>query len=628
MKYQNIFQFFMDSAQKNSTKIAFIYKNGDEKLEVTYKKLYEDVLILSKNFIRHGIKKGTKVLLFSDNRYAWIVSDLALISLGAVSVPRGSDTPQQELAYILEHSEAEFAIIETEKSHNDNITLFQKNPNMKKIFIIVAESVHKIFNNIFSYNEILDNREFTLQDIDDFKKRVNICSPEDPFTLIYTSGTTGVPKGVILTHKNFLANLEIIPDIVGLKNGDSFVSILPAWHIFERVVEHVAITKGCSTFYSSIKTFASDLEEFKPTVVATVPRLWESLYTKINTSIQKQSKAKYTIFSFLVKVASKYNKNFRVLTNKLPVFTTKNILFEYFAKLVAILKLTLLFIPNLLAKKKFRAVQEKFGGRLRLAVSGGGSLPSYLDEWIDALGIRIVNAYGMTECAPGIAGRGVDCDIFGTLGKPLKGTMVKIVDENGNRLAPGVQGEILVKGPQVMPGYYKNDTENKKVFTEDGFFKTGDLGKMTITGELVITGRSKEIIVLSSGENIDPTRIELEISQLPFIKDAVLVGQDKKGLGALIVPDIDEMKNFVAKKFNIASDVIKSFNEKDVLEKVKGEFNRILHPKNGFKPYEKIHNIFFLDGEFKLGEELTNTLKKKRHYIETKYKEIIDRLFH
>lgn len=628
MKYCNIFQFFMDSAKKNSNKNAFIYRNSEQQFEVTYKKLYEDVLILSKKFIKHGIKKGTKVLLFSDNRYAWIVSDLALVSLGAVSVPRGSDTPQQELAYIIEHSEAEFAIIETEKSYKDNKDLFDKSPNIKKIFIIGAESVHKILNNVFSYNEILEKREYTQQDIDDFEKRVNICSFEDPFTLIYTSGTTGVPKGVILTHKNFLANLEVIPDIVGLKETDSFVSILPAWHIFERVVEHVAITNGCSTVYSSIKTFATDLEEFKPTVVATVPRLWESLYTKINAAIQKQSKVKYYIFNSLVKIASKYNKNYRLLNNKLPVFRQKNPLAKFSEKVAASLKLSFLYIPNLLSKKKFKAVQEKFGGRLRLAVSGGGSLPSYLDEWIDALGIRIVNAYGMTECAPGIAGRGLDCDIFGTLGKPLKGTTVKIVDENGNIVGPGVQGEILVKGPQVMPGYYKNDEENKKVFTDDGFFKTGDLGKMTTTGEIIITGRSKEIIVLSSGENIDPTKIELEISQLPFIKDAVLVGQDKKGLGALIVPDIDEMKTFIARKFNLANDKIKSFNDKDIIDKVKNEFNKILHPKNGFKPYEKIHNIFFLDGEFKLGEELTNTLKKKRHYIETKYKEIIDRLFH
>ena len=255
-------------------------------------------------------------------------------------------------------------------------------------------------------------------------------------------------------------------------------------------------------------------------------------------------------------------------------------------------------------------------------------MPAYLDEWIDAIGIRIVNAYGMTECAPGIAGRGLDCDIFGTVGKPLKGTEIKIIDENEEEVAPGVQGEICVKGDQVFPGYYKDEEENKRSFTKDGFFKTGVLGMLTITGELIITGRSKDIIVLSSGENVDPSKIEMEISSLPFVKDAVLVGQDKKGLGAIIVPDVDQLKEYLSLKYNKMADSIKHLNDKEVVEKIKSEFNKLLHPKKGFKPYEKIQNIFFLDKEFKLGEELTNTLKKKRYYIEKKYKEIIDKLFH
>lgn len=627
MNYSNIFQVFLYSYEKNKSKTAFIYRIGEKKVEITYQKLFEDVLILSKAFMEKGVKKGTKVLLLSDNRYAWIVSDFALISLGAISVPRGSDTPTQELDFILKHSEVRYAIIETENLFSQHSEIFER-IKLKNIFVIEGQSLHKTFSNIYSYNEILKKREYTDDDLNEFLSRRNITNMEDPFTLIYTSGTTGVPKGVILTNKNFLANLKVIPGIVGLREDDSFVSILPAWHIFERVVEHVAVANGCSTLYSSVKTFASDLEEFRPTVVATVPRVWESLYTRINSVLAKQSKLKHKIFNILIKVAAQYNKNMRILKDKLPKLKKEFFPGNVFKKSIAMIKLAFLFVPNLLARKKFKAVQEKFGGRLRLAVSGGGSLPAYLDEWIDALGIRIVNAYGMTECAPGIAGRGLDCDIFGTLGKPLPNTIVKIVDENGNELPPGVQGEILVKGPQVMPGYYKNEEENKKSFTEDGFFKTGDLGMLTITGELIITGRSKEIIVLSSGENIDPSRIESEISQLPFVKDAVLVGQDKKGLGALIVPDVESMKEFLEKKYNKMSESIKSLNDKEIIEKIKSEFNKLLHSKKGFKPYEKIHNIFFLDKEFKLGEELTNTLKKKRHYIEKKYREIIDKLFH
>ena len=627
MEYNNIFHMFLSSYCKHKEKIAFIYRVGEEKFYVTYQKLYDDVLILSNALKDKGIGLGTKVLFLSDNRYEWIVTDLALISLGAVSVPRGSDTPKSEFEYILKHSDSEFAIFETEDLYRGFEDIF-KREKVKNVFIIEGSGLHKIFSNIYSYNEILKNRKFTDKDIKEFEDRKNLILIEDPFTLIYTSGTTGVPKGVLLTNKNFLANLTVIPDIVGLKNDDLFVSILPSWHIFERMVEHVAITNGCTTVYSSIKTFASDLQEFKPTVVATVPRVWESLYDKINSALSKESKKKHKIFNLLVRISANYNRNFRLITDKLPRFKKGFFLFNFFKKGIALFKLLLLYFPNKLAKKKFQLIKEKFGGRLRLAVSGGGSLPAYLDEWIDAIGIRIVNAYGMTECAPGIAGRGLDCDIFGTVGKPLKGTKIKIIDENENEVPPGVQGEICVKGDQVFPGYYKNDEENNKSFTKDGFFKTGDLGMLTITGELIITGRSKEIIVLSSGENIDPSKIEMEISQLPFVKDAVLVGQDKKGLGAIIIPDMDELKGYLSSKYNKMADSIKHLNDKDIVEKIKAEFNRLLHPKKGFKPYEKIHNIFFLDKEFKLGEELTNTLKKKRHYIEKKYKEIIDKLFH
>lgn len=627
MNYSNVFEMVLNSCHKNRDNVAFIYRVNDEKFSVTYHKLYEDTLILSNALKDKGIGLGTKVLFFSDNRYEWIVTDLALISLGAVSVPRGSDTPKSELEYILKHSDSEFAIFETEDLYKEFEDIF-KREKVKNVFIIEGSSLHKIFSNIYSYNEILKDRKFTDKDIKEFEDRKNLISIEDPFTLIYTSGTTGVPKGVLLTNKNFLANLTVIPDIVGLKNDDLFVSILPSWHIFERMVEHVAITNGCTTVYSSIKTFASDLQEFKPTVVATVPRVWESLYDKINSALSKESKKKHKIFNMLVRISANYNRNYRLITDKLPRFKKGFFLFNFFKKGIALFKLLLLYFPNKLAKKKFQLIKEKFGGRLRLAVSGGGSLPAYLDEWIDAIGIRIVNAYGMTECAPGIAGRGLDCDIFGTVGKPLKGTKIKIIDENENEVPPGVQGEICVKGDQVFPGYYKNDEENNKSFTKDGFFKTGDLGMLTITGELIITGRSKEIIVLSSGENIDPSKIEMEISQLPFVKDAVLVGQDKKGLGAIIIPDMDELKEYLSSKYNKMADSIKHLNDKDIVEKIKAEFNRLLHPKKGFKPYEKIHNIFFLDKEFKLGEELTNTLKKKRHYIEKKYKEIIDKLFH
>jgi len=296
---------------------------------------------------------------------------------------------------------------------------------------------------------------------------------------------------------------------------------------------------------------------------------------------------------------------------------------------VAFVKLCLLYPLNLLAQKKLSLVQEKFGGRLRLAISGGGALPDFLDTWIDAIGIRIVNAYGMTECSPGITGRALNCNTFSTIGLPVNGTTLKIVDREGDQVGSGVVGEIWVKGEQVTKGYYKNPEENAKSFSVDGFFKTGDLGKLTVKGELVITGRSKEIIVLASGENVDPTRIESTISILPFITDAILVGHTKKGLGALIVPDFEKLKEYVAVHFNkVIHNIEQVMEDKHIVAKIKSEMNALLHHKSGFKPFEKLQNIHFLKDEFKTGEELTNTFKKKRHVIEKKYKEIIDKFIH
>ncbi len=617
----------LHSSVEYAERIAFVYRSSDAEFEVSYQKLFDDALVLAKAFGSHKVRQGSKVMLLSDNRYGWIVTDFALLSLGAISVPRGSDTPTRELEFILQHADCEFLVIETEMLLKAHEEMLKGLKNLKAIFVIEGGKTHKWFDNIYSYNDILKDRSISTADTEHFIAQRYAITTEDIFTLIYTSGTTGVPKGVLLNHRNIMYNVRNLPELIDLHEDDRWVSILPSWHIFERAAEYIALSKGCCIVYSSVKTFAADLEKYQPSMVATVPRLWESMYSKINQTLEKQNPRKARIFKQLVGVSARYNRYRRIFYNQLPVFTKVFILKRFWRKLTAGIMLLLLIPLNLLAKKKLRLVQEKFGGRLRMAISGGGSLPPYLDEWIDAIGIRIVNAYGMTECAPAIAGRSVHCDIFGTLGPPTKNTELRIIGDDGGTLAAGEVGEIQLRGDQVFPGYYDNDEENDKAFTADGFFKTGDLGKLTLTGELVITGRSKEIIVLASGENIDPSRIESAITKLPFVSDAVLVGQDKKGLGALIVPDFEQLRNFISGKFEHGEESTDNLlMDKQSLNRVKVEINRLLHPKHGFKPFEKLQNIHFLDKEFKMGEELTNTLKKKRHVIETKYQEIITKL--
>lgn len=623
---QTLFHMLIQSYEKFPKKTAFIYRVLDEEFVVTYEKLFKDTLLLSKAFKSKGITKGTKVFLYSNNRYEWIVTDLALVSLGAISVPRGLDTPPKEIEFIISHSEAKFAIVETKEAYENSKECFE---DLKATFIIQADKTHTFFSSLFSYNDLLKDRTIAKDEIEHFILKKESLKSEDIFTIIYTSGTTGTPKGVLLTHENIIHNVLFLPKVIELNEDDVWLSILPSWHIFERAAEYISIANGCKTIYSTIKSFASDLEEYKPTLVATVPRLWEAMYSKINQAIKKESPRKAKIFQKLIDISTHYNYYDRMRKGALISYEKESSFKRVKNKVVGHIACFFLYPLNAFAKRKFLLVKEKFGGRLRAAISGGGSLPSYLEKWIDAIGIRIVNAYGMTECAPGIAGRGMKCEVLGTIGYPVEGTELKIVDKNGNERPTGVEGEIWVRGPQVTIGYYKAPEDNAKSFTPDRFFKTGDLGKLTYGKELIITGRSKEIIVLANGENVDPTKIESALTMLPFIADAIVVGHSKKGLGLLVVPDFEKLKEYVLENFGEMVDSFEHLLEhKSLTNKLKAKMNEILVPKEGFKPFEKLQNIHFLSEAFKPGEELTNTLKKRRHVIEKKYKQLIDKLLH
>ncbi len=622
-----VFGVLLRVCQRYPRQTAFVYRAAGTEFSVSYEKFFEDVLLLARSFSEKKIGHGTRVMVLSDNRYGWIVTDMALMTLGAISVPRGSDTPTGELEYIMTHAGCEFLVVETDELLQRHQEMTARLDQLKITFIIEAENRHKLFKPVYSYHDLLKDRTLTPADISEFIARGSRIQPEDTLTLVYTSGTTGTPKGVVLSHANLMHQIEALPGIIALDHEDSWLSILPPWHIFERTAEYIAIAAGSCIVYSTLKTFADDLERYRPTLVATVPRLWEALYGKINAVVEKQGKRKARMFRSLVAASASFRRNRRLLRDQLPCYRKPFLLIRLWRKAVALGKLVLLYPTYLLAQKKLALVRQKFGGRLRIAISGGGSLPAYLDEWIDAVGIRIVNAYGMTECAPGIAGRGLDCEVFGTLGKPISGTEVRIVDGQGSVLPVGSEGEVWVRGPQLTSGYYNNPEENRKAFTPAGFFRTGDLGKFTLTGELVLVGRSKEMIVLASGENVDPTHIESTITMLPFVKDAVLVGQDKKGLGALIVPDMEKLREFVGDKLSALVVESEDFlHDKQVIARVKNEINRLLHPHKGFKPHERLSGIRFLEKEFKAGEELTNTLKKKRHIIEQKYRELINKL--
>jgi long-chain acyl-CoA synthetase len=624
---ETLFHVLLESSKNFSDKIAYIYQADGDEVRVNYSKVFEDVLLLARALAEKGVSAGDRVMFLSDNRYAWIVTDLAIMSLGATTVPRGSDTPSQELIYIIENSNCTHLVVETSDLLERHKQTISRAEGLKTIFVMTGPDVPSGFGKTYTYQELLKDRTYNDRDVQQFVDRGNKIKGSDLLTVIYTSGTTGMPKGVKLTHANVLHNLDCIPDIIKLTSSDRWLSILPSWHIFERTQEYVAFAEGCCLVYSSIKRFSQDLEHYRPTIVGTVPRVWEALFSKVQMAVKKKGNVPFLIFTFLVGVSTKFRRNRRILLGRMPLFGDESQLQLFFGKTLAFVKCCLLAPLYLLARKKLSMVQQRFGGRLRLAVSGGGTLAGFLEDWIDAVGIRIVNAYGMTECSPAIAGRGLACRTYGTLGPAVAFTDLRIVSEVGGVLPAGEEGLIEVRGPQVFAGYDNNEDENVKAFTEDGFFGTGDLGRLTIKNELIITGRAKDIIVLANGENIDPTRIESAIASFPFIEDAILVGQDKKGLGALLVPNREELRDWVGSTFdNMRQEGVELLTDNRILERIRKDMNRLLKPQNGFKPHEKLHGIVFLEKALTHGEELTNTLKKKRHVIENKYRQVINNL--
>lgn len=587
----------------------------------TFSDIFHEAENLALSLLQMGLQPGDRIGLMADNRTEWAIADIATLLNGAVNVPRGSDSTAQEIEYILSHSESKYCFVEHEKLY-DSLKPILSTTKVEKVIILDPTYVPKD-STVVNLQTLVRDGEALRKNLPSLELRSKQVKPDDLFTIIYTSGTTGMPKGVMLTHQNMVYNVVKVPPRVGLKSTDRTLSILPVWHIFERAIDYAIITEGASIAYTNIRDLRDDFQKIKPSFMASAPRLWENLYLGIKQKLEKAPENKKKLFDFAYDICKKFKDGQDYLAGN-RLLTKEESPFERMKNTTVSIGyvLNLFLLAKLLDGLVFSKIRDVLGGHLTGTISGGGALPSHVDEFFNVIGIPVYEGYGMTECAPIISVRSVGHVVQGSVGKWPEGTAVRIVNEQGESVPKGKMGVIHIKGPQVMKGYYKNEEATKKAIV-DGWMNTGDLGFISFNDTLSVRGRVKDTIVLLGGENVEPVPIENLLLENALINQVIVVGQDQKSLTALVWPDKERMKE-VGLQWKEGEDLNQN---KDVRLYYQNIVKKQISSENGFKSFEKLSDFRFLPKAMEVGDELTNLFKMKRNIIHDKYKDLIKSMY-
>ena len=537
-----------------------------------------------------GLGAGDKLVIFSENRPEWTITDFAVLCAGAITVPIYTSLMPEQVKYIINDSDAKIVVC-------SNRTLWLKVEAVRHElsnvhhFVLIEEAGPQ---GVVSLSEVMGRgKVIAAADPGLFEKRALAVKPGDLASIIYTSGTTGVPKGVMLTHANFVANSKALDAVTEFSVKDTILSFLPLSHVLERMTTFSWIYKGASIYHAeSIETVAENLLEVRPTIMISVPRLFDKIYAKVMDNILAASPVKRKIFFWAIGVGKKYGAK-KIRHQPIPW--------------------GLVLQRKIAAKLVYGKIIEKTGGRVHFFVSGGAPLSADVAEFFYAIGITILEGYGLTETSPVLACNTFEKMKFGAVGPPVPGVEIKIAPD----------GEILAKGPNVMKGYYKKEQETREAF-EDGWFKTGDIGHIDGEGFLVVTDRKKDILVTAGGKNVAPQPIENLLKANPYIQTAVVVGSGRKFISALVLPDFDKLEAYARKNG------ISFGNRKELVEKeeiVSFMLAEIDRSTPHLASYERIKKVVLLDREFDADTELTPSLKVKRHIVEKVFKPLIDILY-
>jgi long-chain acyl-CoA synthetase len=538
-----------------------------------------------------GFDKGHKLCLLSENRPEWTMTDLATLCAGGLTVPIYTTLVSEQIHYIADDSDAAIVVVSNAEQWKKVEAI---RPRLDKVrhYIIFDDAAPP---GVLTLGEVIEKgRTLAASKPGLFDELVARIKPEDEVTLIYTSGTTGVPKGVILTHDNLVSNIKTSADLIEVTDKDTALSFLPLSHILERMVMFTYLYRGCTVaFAESVEAVAQNLLEVRPHLMVSVPRVFEKIYAKVMDQVLASPGLRRKIFFWALK-AGKASAALKLAGKPIPG--------------------GLRFRRKIAAKLVFSKIIAKTGGRVRLFVSGGAPLSKDIAEFFFAIGLVVLEGYGLTETSPVLSINTFEATRLGTVGKPIPGVEIKIAAD----------GEILARGPNIMKGYYKKEAETREVF-EDGWFKTGDIGRFDEDGFLVITDRKKDLIITSGGKNIAPQPIENLLKTSPYITNAVVIGDRRRFVSALIVPNFEKLAAY-AKDQGIPADTMEALvRDTRIVDFLLAEAAKAT-PQ--LAAYERIKKIAVLSRDFEIEKgEITPSLKVRRANVTSKYQTEIDALY-
>ena len=591
---QTLSELFVQAAAKHDRSDALTYKRGGEWQHISSKQLLERIRHLALGLYSLGLRKGDRLALLATNSPEWTLTDAACQFLGVLDVPIYPTLSADSVGYILDDSAARVLVIENTEAYERVKEAVEQCAAMERIIFFDASGVDveraMSFDEVEALGQKLASENSALLDT-----LSAATKPDDVATIIYTSGTTGEPKGVMLTHANIISNVFDAGEKYEFSERDVSLSVLPLCHIFERTGMYLYILHGMGVHYAeSIDKVPENLQEVRPTIFIGVPRIFEKVYARARLRAAQSSGIRESIFDWAIEVAKKF-----ALT----------------AERVESIGIGLAVKHRLADALIYRKLRAFFGGRLRACITGGAAITDDIYLIFTGAGITIFQGYGLTETSPVITSNNPFHARLGTVGKPIRNVEVRIADD----------GEIEVRGPGVMAGYYNKPDADEQAFTTDGWFRTGDIGEIDTDGFLRITDRKKELFKTSGGKYIAPSKIEQMIRASKFVNQAVLVGDGRKFPAALIVPNFEMLESYATHK-NLPIKTPGEFcRDRKIVDLIERQVAKLTQE---LSQYEKVKRIALLENEMTVeGGELTPTLKVRRKIVDQKYKSVIDKLY-